>query len=199
MFHIGNLLDGFRVENFLVPTHFAKPINRVYGSDGFRRLNPSYVLESFVKPKKVHKSFHYRAKTIWDSARRGMLSVAGRPNIVVGSPPEFKGEMDVWAPEELLVGALNTCTMLTFLSLAQARGLIPAAYESEAEGLLENIDGKYRITEVAVSPRVTLNSEAELEPARATMESVEAYCFIANSINSKVTLAPEFIVATPPK
>jgi organic hydroperoxide reductase OsmC/OhrA len=149
-----------------------------------------------VAPK-TYKSFHYRAKTTWNSARRGMLLAAGRPNIVVGSPPEFKGEPGIWAPEELLVGSLNTCMMLTFLTLAQSQGLIPTGYESEAEGLLENIEGKYHITEITVRPRVTLKSEAELEPARKTMESVEAHCFIANSINARVMLTPEFVVAPP--
>jgi len=38
-----------------------------------------------------------------------------------GQPPEFKGEPGNWSPEELLVGSLNTCIMLTFLTLAQAR------------------------------------------------------------------------------
>ena len=115
-----------------------------------------------------------KAKSTWSSARRGVLSAAGKPDIVVGSPPEFKGEPDIWAPEELLVGSLNTCMMLTFLTLAQAQGLIPVGYESEAEGLLENVEEKYHITEVTVRPRVTLKSEAELEPARKIMESVEA-------------------------
>lgn len=151
-----------------------------------------------MEPKRAYKSFHYKAKTTWSSARRGVLSAAGRPNIVVSSPPEFKGEPDIWAPEELLVGSLNTCMMLTFLTLAQARGLTPVGYESEAEGLLENVEGKYHITEVTVRPRVILKSEAELEPARKTMESVEAHRFIANSINAR-TLTPEFVVAPPPK
>jgi organic hydroperoxide reductase OsmC/OhrA len=150
-----------------------------------------------VAPK-TYKSFHYKTKNTWSSARRGQLLAAGRPNIVVGSPPEFKGEPGIWAPEELLVGSLNTCMMLTFLTLAQAQGLIPTGYESEAEGLLENVEGKYHITEVTVRPRVTLKSEAELEPARKTMESVEAHCFIANSINARVRLTPEFVVALPP-
>jgi organic hydroperoxide reductase OsmC/OhrA len=57
-----------------------------------------------VEPKKAYKSFRYRANTTWSSARRGTLAAAGKPNIVVGSPPEFKGEPDIWAPEELLVG-----------------------------------------------------------------------------------------------
>ena len=147
--------------------------------------------------KTTYKSFHYKAKTTWSSARRGMLSAAGKPNIIVGSPPEFKGEPDVWAPEELLVGSLNTCMMLTFLTLAQRQGLTPVGYESEAEGLLDTVEGKYHITEVTVRPRVTLKSETELELARKSMESVEAHCFIANSINARITLTPEFVVAPP--
>ena len=149
--------------------------------------------------KRDYRSFHYKAKTTWNSARRGTLSAAGKPNIAVGGPPEFKGEPDIWAPEELLVGSLNTCMMLTFLTLAQAQGLTPVGYESEAEGLLETVEAKYRITEVAVRPHVTLQSEAELEPARKAMESVEAHCFIANSISATVTLTPEFVVAPPSK
>ena len=149
--------------------------------------------------KRAYKSFHYKAKTTWGSARRGALSAAEKPSIVVGSPPEFKGEPDVWAPEELLVGSLNTCMMLTFLTLAQRQGLTPVGYESEAEGLLDNVEGKYLITEVTVRPRVILKSESEFELARKSMESVEAHCFIANSINAKVRLTPEFVVAPLPK
>jgi organic hydroperoxide reductase OsmC/OhrA len=152
-----------------------------------------------MEPKKAYRPFRYKAKTTWSSARRGVLAAAGRPNIVIGSPPEFKGEPHIWAPEELLVGSLNTCMMLTFLTLAQARRLTPAGYESEAEGLLENVEGKYHITEITVRPRVTLKSKAELEPARKAMESVETHCFIANSITARVALIPEFVVASPPK
>jgi organic hydroperoxide reductase OsmC/OhrA len=152
-----------------------------------------------VDTKSAYKSFRYKAKTDWTSARQGTLSASGKSHIVVGSPPEFKGQPDVWAPEELLVGAVNTCLMLTFLALAQAKGLVPVGYESEAEGLLENVEGKYRITEVAVRPRVTLKGKAELERAREIMDSVEAQCFISNSIKAKVTLIAEFVVVAHPQ
>jgi len=151
-----------------------------------------------MEAKRAYKSFRYRANTAWSSARRGTLSASGKPNIVVGSPPEFRGEPDIWAPEELLVGSVNICMMLTFLTLAQAKGLTADGYESEAEGLLENIDGKCRITEVAVRPRVSLKDKADLERTREIMENVEAQCFISNSINAKVTLTAEFFV-TPEK
>jgi len=148
---------------------------------------------------RVYKSFRYKAKTSWTSARRGFLSGVEKPNIVVGSPPEFKGEPDVWAPEELLVGSVNTCIMLTFLSLAQARGLTPAAYESEAEGLLENVEGKFRITEVTVRPNITVEGETEIERAREIMERAEGECFISNSVKSKVKIVAEFGCALSPK
>jgi len=147
---------------------------------------------------RAYKSFRYNANTVWSSARRGTLSASGKPNIVVGSPPEFKGEPNIWAPEELLVGSVNTCMMLTFLTLAQAKGLTPVGYESEADGLLENIEGKYRITKITVQPLVSLKGKAELELAREIMENVEAQCFISNSIKSKVTLVAEFVVAPSP-
>ena len=148
-------------------------------------------------PARTYKSFRYKANTSWSSARRGTLAAAGRPNIIVGSPPEFKGEGGVWAPEELLVGSLNTCMMLTFLTLAQARGLTPVGYESEAEGVLENVEGKYSITEITVRPRVVVASDAELELARKVMEGVEAQCFISTSVRSQVKLTPEFLVDEP--
>ena len=148
---------------------------------------------------KRYKSFRYKAKTTWSSARRGTLSAPEKPDVVVGSPPEFKGGPDVWAPEELLVGSVNTCMMLTFLTLAQVKGLAPAGYESDAEGLLENVEGKYRITEVEVRPRVILKSQSDLERAREIMDGVEAQCFISNSIKSKVTLTADFVVAPSPR
>ena len=147
-----------------------------------------------MEQKQAYKSFRYKAKTTWSTARRGILSAQARRDIAVGSPPEFKGEPDDWAPEELLVGALNTCTMLTFLALAEGRGLNLVEYESEAEGQLENVEGIYQITNVVVRPRVAIGNRAELELARTIMESVEARCFIANSIKATVTLVPEFLL-----
>jgi len=144
--------------------------------------------------KTAYKSFQFRAKTVWSGKRRGALATAGRPDIVVGSPPEFNGDTDVWAPEELLVGSLNTCTLLTFLTLARSRGVNLVAYESEAEGLFENVDGTFRMTKVRVRPRIAVKSEAEVDPARKAMDSVEAHCFIAKSITAEVVLEPEFVV-----
>ena len=142
----------------------------------------------------TYKSFRFKNQLVWQSGRRGRSSAPGKPSIDIGSPPEFKGEAGLWSPEEMLVGALNACLMLTFVSMAQGEGLSFVAYETEADGLLESVDGKYQFTAVAVSPTVVLNSEADLESARAVMARVEEHCFISNSLKAKVHLSPQFRV-----
>jgi hypothetical protein len=50
------------------------------------------------------------------------------------------------------MGALNACLMLTFLYQTQLRKLEVLAYESSARDTLEQRDGKYRVTQIAVRP-----------------------------------------------
>jgi organic hydroperoxide reductase OsmC/OhrA len=154
------------------------------------------IVEDHVPTGKTYKTFQYRNNLVWDAARRGRTSVPGKPDIEIGSPPEFKGETGVWAPEEMLVAALNACIMLTFVSFAQGKRLEFVAYESAADGLLANVDGKYRIVEVNVRPTLVLRSEADIETARRIMTEVKANCFISNSITADVKLAPQFRMAS---
>jgi organic hydroperoxide reductase OsmC/OhrA len=153
-------------------------------------------MEDDVNAKPTYKSFRYKNELVWKSARRGGLSINGKPELEVGSPPEFKGEPGIWSPEELLVGALNACMMLTFLTLSQSKGVQLVGYESAAEGLLENVDGKYQITQVVVQPSVVLRTQADLEAARTIMGEVERNCFISNSIKAEVKLAPQLQVSS---
>ena len=147
-----------------------------------------------MPPKTTYRNFHYKARTTWMSGWLGDISAKHKPDIKTGSPPEFAGTAEVWAPEELLVSAVNTCLMLTFLKMAKASGVTPQSYDSDADGLLENVDGVYAITAITVRPRVVLKSNAEAELARATMAGVEARCFMAQSVKAKVSVEPDFSV-----
>jgi len=149
-----------------------------------------------VETKNAYKSFRFKNSLIWKAGLRGRTFAPGKPEMEIGSPPEFKGDPGVWSPEELLVGALNACLMLTFVSSAQNKGIQVVVYESKAEGLLENVEGKYRITEVSVQPSLVLKSQTDVETARAIMDEVERNCFISNSIRAKVRLTPQFRIGS---
>jgi organic hydroperoxide reductase OsmC/OhrA len=150
-----------------------------------------------MERKSEDKTFHYRARTSWRGARQGVLSAEARPDIAVGSPREWKGTGEQWAPEELLVGSVNSCIMLTFLTLAQARGVDLVGYDSDAEGTLEKVGGVYQMTKITVRPRVVVASEAQRDAAHRAMGHVEAHCFMSQSVKATVALIPEITVGAP--
>ena len=151
-----------------------------------------------MEVKKAFKVFRYASEVRWKSGRTGLVCCPGKPDLAVSSPLEFKGEAGKWTPEDMFMASLNVCTMLTFLAFAQHKGLSFISYESDAEGTLESVEGKYRFTEVSLHPHLTLKSPADVELARKVLEDAHANCFVANSITAAVKIFPQFLVQEQP-
>lgn len=110
------------------------------------------------------------------------------------SAPQYQGSADAVNPEEMLVGALSSCHMLTFLAVAANSGYVVDAYEDDAVGVLEKgPDGRtVSITRVELRPRVTF-SGAKLPDEGALKvlhDKAHKNCFIANSVKTEVTVVP---------
>jgi peroxiredoxin-like protein len=148
-----------------------------------------------MEPTKKYKTYQYRNAVEWKNGRRAIMTSPEHAPIEVGSPPEFKGDADVWCPEEMLVGAVNACIMLTFLAYAQTRKLELVSYESRAEGTLENKDGKYRITHITLQPAVAVKNEEQIPLAEQIFKSAKEDCFISNSVTAEVDLSPQITAA----
>lgn len=135
----------------------------------------------------------YEVSVNWLSDRKGtLLSPVLDTTIEVATPPEFaKGMPGIWSPEHLLVAAVNSCIMTTFLSIAENSRLDFENFSSKAIGKLEVINGKYMISEITVHPVVTVNEEAGEEKAKRVLQKVEANCLISNSIKSTVIFESE--------
>jgi len=136
---------------------------------------------------KVH-TYHTAVK--WTEQRKGVISCAGKPDIQVATPPEFKGHEGIWSPEDLFVSSVNICVMSTFLAVAERAGLAFTSYESVAEGRLELVDGKFQFTAIALKPTITLSANADVAKAKELIQKAEANCLISNSIKAKVSLEP---------
>jgi organic hydroperoxide reductase OsmC/OhrA len=142
------------------------------------------------KPAMKHKTFSYHTALSWTDKRKGILSSAAKPSIVVSSPPEFKGEPGMWTPEDLFVAAVESCTMTTFLAFARKLELDVVSYESRSEGVLEFVDGGYRFTKVILRPIVRVRSIDARDRVVQSLHDAHHSCLIANSIRSEVTLEP---------
>lgn len=136
------------------------------------------------------KVYHYHTTVKWTEQRKGMISCAGKPDVAVATPPEFKGHEGIWSPEDLFVASANVCLMTTFLAVAERAGLAFVSYDSSAEGRLELVEGKFQFTAITIKPTITLESDADAGKAKELIEKAEANCLISNSMKAKVTLEP---------
>jgi len=136
------------------------------------------------------KIYLYHTVVKWTEQRKGVISCAGKPDVHVATPPEFKGHGGIWSPEDLFVASANICLMTTFLSVAERAGLAFISYESDAEGKLELVDGKFQFTAITLKPVITLPAGGDVVKAKELIEKAEANCLISNSMKAHVTLVP---------
>lgn len=140
---------------------------------------------------------YYEVGVEWKSERMGVMSSPDFDNkLEVVTPPQFaKGIPNKWSPEHLLVAAVNSCLMTTFLAIAENSKLEYEHFESRGVGKLEVVDGKYIISEVELHPVLTILNAEDGEKAQRVLNKSEAACLISNSIKSKIIFVPEIKVA----
>jgi organic hydroperoxide reductase OsmC/OhrA len=132
------------------------------------------------------KSWTYDTSLSWSQELEGELASPGLPGLGFGAPPEFGGKAGRWGPETLLLGAAESCTLLTFLALARRKGVQCSAYRSSAVGTLAaDAEGLIRFTEVIIRPVVRVKSQADAEAVRALFQDVPKRCFIGASLKAE--------------
>ena len=112
----------------------------------------------------------------------------GLETLTASSAPAYKGDGGKADPEDLLVAALSSCHMLSFLAIAAKKKLTVHSYQDDATGFLENDNGKLWLTRVILRPLVAIDTDAETL-AHVHHLAHEA-CFIANSVKTQVSVEP---------
>ena len=135
----------------------------------------------------------YNVDVKWKSDRKGEISSSEiSQKLEVATPPQFpKGMENIWSPEHLFTAAVSSCLMTTFLAIAENSKLDFVNFECGSKGKLEQIDGKFLMTEVILEPVVTIKNESEREKAEKVLQKSEANCLISNSVKSKITMISE--------
>jgi organic hydroperoxide reductase OsmC/OhrA len=117
----------------------------------------------------------------------------GGVTVPASASPHVVGKWAVEAavdPEEMLVAALSSCHMLSFLHVARLAGFAVAAYSDHAEGHVETIaPGKQAVTKVVLHPRIEwTGSPPDKEKLEQLHHQAHDICFIANSVTTQVTV-----------
>jgi organic hydroperoxide reductase OsmC/OhrA len=147
------------------------------------------------------REHHFAARVVWTGAQHGptrdyqsysrdcRIEIEGKPPLEASSDPAYRGDPGKHNPEDLLVAALSTCHLLSYLHLCASAGIEVVAYEDRARGTMAIKDRKMRFVEVTLAPSVTI-AAGDLEQAKALHEQAHEACFIANSVNFPVLHAP---------
>lgn len=144
---------------------------------------------------------YYNVDVNWSSNRKGVmcspeLTKEAGTCLEVATPPEFpKGMPGIWSPEHLFTAAVSSCLMTTFLSIAENSKLNFLHFSCKSKGKLEQVEGKFIMSEIILEPTVTIIDEKDRERAERILKKSEAACLISNSIKSKVTMIPNIEIA----
>lgn len=142
------------------------------------------------------EAHYYNVEVNWNTERKGImcspeLNREAGNCIEVATPPEFpKGIPGIWSPEHLFTAAVSSCLMTTFLSIAENSKLPFVSFNCKSKGKLEQVDGKFMMSEIILEPSVTIANEKDRERAEKVLQKSEAACLISNSVKSKVTMIP---------
>jgi organic hydroperoxide reductase OsmC/OhrA len=105
--------------------------------------------------------------------------------------PSYLGNAALANPETLLLAALASCHMLTFLAVANKRGFQVSHYQDKAVGILgKNSEGRMAITHCTLNPKIEFSGELSpsSEELQKLHESSHRNCFIANSLSVQVDI-----------
>ncbi len=126
-------------------------------------------------------------------ARAHSIEIPGAPAILATSGLGPRRDPDRVDPEELLVSALSSCHLLTYLHLCSRDGIVVTEYTDGAEGTLRlDPGGGGRMVSVTLHPRVVI-SDGSPERANELHEEAHRTCFIASSVNFPVTCEPSLV------
>jgi organic hydroperoxide reductase OsmC/OhrA len=107
------------------------------------------------------------------------------------APGDYGGDASESNPEELLLSALSSCHMLTFLAVAANRGYVIDSYHDDASAELgKNADGKMAVVKATLAPKVAFSGDKRpnADEYAALQARAHAACFIANSVKTQVEL-----------
>ena len=115
------------------------------------------------------------------------------PDIPSAPPLDFGGSGDAWSPEQLLLGAVASCFLLTFRAIAQGSKIDYTSIEVAGEGVVDRYDGVMRFTEIVLRPRLSLPPGADRVRVERALEKAKRACLVSASLTPVTQLEPEIM------
>lgn len=146
---------------------------------------------------------HYRADLEWTGAAHGptadyrgysrefVLRLPGKADLRGSSDPHFVGDPALHNPEDLLLAAVASCHLLSWLSLCARQGVRVLSYRDTPEATMAWNGETFAFTAAVLHPRATIQGEDDVAAALALHHEAHRLCFIARSVAFPIHCDPQ--------
>jgi organic hydroperoxide reductase OsmC/OhrA len=123
--------------------------------------------------------------------RSHTVTIKGKPELFLTTDNPAVGDKSKLNPEDLLVSAISSCHMLSYLYVCAMEGIVITAYTDNATGtMIEKKSGEGSFKEVSLNPICCVADESMVEKAIELHHKAHEICYIANSVNFEVKCNP---------
>ena len=146
---------------------------------------------------------HYKLRAEWQGNRGSgtsnvmsydrshRVSIGGKPELNLTADNAVVGDKSKLNPEDLLVTAIASCHMLSYLYVCAMEGVIVTDYVDEASGtMIEKESGGGSFKQVILNPVFQVADSSMIEKAIELHHKAHEICYIANSVNFEVLCNP---------
>ncbi|MGC4084282.1 MAG: hypothetical protein QM736_19775 [Vicinamibacterales bacterium] len=126
-------------------------------------------------------AFPFSSETVWNTGLAATGNAGGR-SLSVG----FEGD---WAPEHLLLLAVESCFMSTFLSLAYVAGLEVLGYVSNAR--IEHAAHQAALPSISLAPCIVVGSPVDVTIARELAGASVRESAVARVLGPRLRVVPD--------
>jgi peroxiredoxin-like protein len=116
------------------------------------------------------------------------------PELQSAAPATFGGPGDQWSPEDLLVGAVADCFVLSFRAIARMSKLDWTSLKCSASGTLDRVERSPQFTAFELTADLTVPEGTDTDRAQRLLEKAEQSCFITNSLKADSHLTTNITV-----
>ncbi|REH01787.1 OsmC family protein [Flavobacterium aquicola] len=141
----------------------------------------------------------FKAKLNWDSVpkepistsrkyiKNHQIAIEGKEILNLSAAKAFKGDPNLYNPEDLLLSSVVSCHMMSYLYVCSQNGIDVVSYQDDAGATLEvSENGSGRFIEVRLYPKVVIQQKEKIAEALNLHTKANELCFIANSCNFKI-------------
>jgi len=135
----------------------------------------------------ITKDFRYSVGVDWQGERLTSVTSAGKPELEVATPPEFKGGLaGVWTPEDLLVASVASCFAVTLVAVLERRDLPLRDLDVTGTGhVTRRDDGRFGFVAIELTARVETEAAA-VDAVRHAASYAERACLVSMALDVPV-------------